>query len=240
MSWSVSVRSVGSLALTLALGAAARASADGSASSPTCPDAGMIARSQQDLERYDDAVFCLLDRERQTQGVPAFNRSSQLNQSASFQSADMVAYHYFEHDHPGRPSLLNRILWTGYFEGATTGLYAENLANGPQQTTTPTVLVAAWMDSPDHRSNILDPRLHDVGLGASLAPPDAAFYPDRPAIVITSDFGMRVYGGRCSAPPPSSTSTGGSAAPEQRVCTGRRRAHRRRRGHRSRAHRSRR
>lgn len=219
------LRALGGLGtLALVLGLAARAAADTALASPSCPDASLIATSDN-LERIDEAVFCLLNAQRQQQGARPFNRRSQLDQSASFQSADMVAHHFFAHDYPGRPSLLDRVLWTGYFDGAVTGLYAENLGNGPQQTTTPSVMVDAWMSSPDHRANILDPRLHDVGLGDSLAPPDPAFYPDRSSLVVTTDFGVRVFRGRCGAQPRSSGQRDAAAAPERRVC--RRRSRRR-------------
>jgi uncharacterized protein YkwD len=203
------------MALTLALGSTAQPAA-----AQSCPDASLTPASDN-LDRIDDAVFCLINDQRSQQDQPPLSRRPQLDQSASFQSADMVAHHYFAHDHPGRPSLWERISWTGYFEQAVTGLYAENLLNGPQGTTTPSVMVDAWMESPDHRSNILDPRLHDIGLGASIAPPDGAFYPDQPAVVITTDFGARVLASPgCGQPSGSGQQPSASVASRRASCAG--------------------
>lgn len=218
---------LGALAFALALAAPGQARAD---SQPSCPDASLTATSGT-LDRVDAAAFCLINAKRTERGLRAFNRSPQLNESSAFQSNDMVAHHYFAHDYPGRPTLLNRVLWTGYFANATDGLYAENLGYGPQETTTAQVIVDAWMSSPDHESNILDPRLHDIGLGAALAPPDPAFYPDHPAVVFTTDFGMRVVAASargCNAPPASSPQSDPGAASGQSFCSARRRAHPRR------------
>ena len=204
---------IGGLAIVATLAFAARARADAAAAA--CPDSSLIATSD-DLERVDAALVCLLNAQRESAGLPAFHTSPQLDRSASFQSADMVDNHYFAHDHPGRPALLERILWTGYFDGAITGLYAENLLNGPQTSTTPAVMVDAWMGSPDHRTNILYPRLRDIGIGVALAPPDPAFYPDRPAVVVTTDFGERAFHGpTCGRPAVLRAPTVGGA---RRVC----------------------
>lgn len=231
---------LGTLAAAFAIGSGIPAEAAADSSGQTCPDASLTA-TQDNLDRIDDSLLCLINSERQQGGVAPLSRSAQLNKSASFQSADMVAHHYFAHDYSGRPSLLDRVLWSGYFEGATTGLYAENLLNGPQETTTPTVMIGSWMDSPDHRSNILDPRLHDIGLGTALAPPDPAFYPDRPAVVVTTDFGVRVFGGNgCNAPPASNSQPSSGSTPAQQVCIApHRSARRRRHTHRRRVHRTR-
>jgi uncharacterized protein YkwD len=136
----------------------------------------------------------LINLQRARRGLGALSLSRQLGRSASFHCADMLAHHYYAHDHPGRPSLLKRIRWTGYFDHAAHGLYAENLGEGPQATATPQRFVAAWMSSPEHRDTMLDPRLLDVGVGATLAPPDPAFLARYPAVLITTDFGARQVG----------------------------------------------
>jgi hypothetical protein len=103
----------------------------------------------------------------------------------------MVSHHYFAHEAGGRPTLLERVLGSGYFIGATTGLYAEDLAVGPTVEATARNVVSAWMQSPDHRANILDTRLREVGIGAAFANPDPAFYANYPSTVYTADFGRR-------------------------------------------------
>ena len=166
----------------------------GGAGSRVCPDSSIVA-SPRDLSRVNRSVVCLINQQRRWRGVGALARSRQLDLSASFHCADMLSHHYFAHNHPGRPSLLERIRWTGYFDHAAHGLYAENLGEGPEARTTPEGLVDAWMRSPEHRATILDPRLLDIGIGAALAPPDPAFYARYSAVVVTTDFGAREVNG---------------------------------------------
>jgi hypothetical protein len=49
-------------------------------------------------------------------------------------------------------------------------------------------MVAAWMSSPGHRANILDPRFHDTAVGVSPHPPPALARGQAGAIY-TQDFG---------------------------------------------------
>jgi len=78
-----------------------------------------------------------------------------------------------------------------YFADAATGLYAENIAVGPNERATARGFVDAWMQSLDHEANIVDDRLLEVGIGAVQTGPDPAFYPEDPATVVTADFGRR-------------------------------------------------
>jgi uncharacterized protein YkwD len=176
------------LALSV-LGAApaARAQADPGQS---CPD-GDLQPAADTIQRVDAAIVCLLSGQRQAQGVAAFSRNPHLDHSAAFQSADMVNHHYFAHEAGDRPTLLERVLGSGYFIGATAGLYAEDLAVGPTVEATARNVVSAWMQSPDHRANILDTRLREVGIGAAFANPDPAFYANYPSTVYAADFGRR-------------------------------------------------
>jgi len=143
------------------------------------------------MARVQLSILCLLNARRDAHGLPAFARDRRLDVSASFQSADMADGHFFAHEAKGHPLLLQRVLWSHYFSGALTGLYAENIGNGPVPEGTAQALVDAWMDSSDHRANILDPRLRDIGIGTALASPDPAFYADRSSALFTTDFGRR-------------------------------------------------
>jgi uncharacterized protein YkwD len=163
--------------------------APASAGSRACSGGSLLAT--RDLPRLSRSVLCLINLQRLRRGLRALARNGQLDRSASFHCADMLAHHYYAHNHPGRPSLLTRIEWTSYFGHATHGFYAENLGEGPRATTTPQLVVHAWMKSPEHRRTVLDPRLRDVGIGVALTPPDPAFYAHDPAVVLTTDFGDR-------------------------------------------------
>jgi uncharacterized protein YkwD len=69
----------------------------------------------------------------------------------------------------------------------------ENIAWGTLQLATPRAIVAAWMASPGHRANILDPRFRDTAIGVSPHPP-ASLAHSQPGAIYTQDFGVIVSG----------------------------------------------
>src|SRR5437762_2182635 len=57
----------------------------------------------------------------------------------------------------------------------------ENLAFGQGPLTTPATIVFAWMTSPEHRANILEPDFRDIGIAVGFGSPspnggDGVFY----------------------------------------------------------------
>jgi uncharacterized protein YkwD len=72
-----------------------------------------------------------------------------------------------------------RILRSGYANAASFAggggrrLLAENLATGGGYLATPARIVAAWMHSPAHRANILDPGLRATGIGVATGMPSS-------------------------------------------------------------------
>jgi uncharacterized protein YkwD len=104
------------------------------------------------------AVVCLINRQRNERGLPGLTVSVQLNSSAEDWTNFMVSTHIFTHG-PG-DAFANRISAAGY-DWQDAG---ENIATG---YLTPASVVAAWMASPDHCRNILDPSFRNVGTGES-------------------------------------------------------------------------
>lgn len=136
-------------------------------------------------------MVCLINDARTTAHLVPLKVDSRLERSAAFHTYDMIANHKFAHQIPGRPSVLARILKTGYFAGVRDGLYSENIGFGPEPAWTAATLVQAWMDSPGHRANILERDFRDIGVGSAVVAPDPAFWPSRPSAVYTTDFGRR-------------------------------------------------
>jgi uncharacterized protein YkwD len=165
-------------------------SAPAASGASACAD-DQLQPAPDTMTRVEAAIACRLNVERELNGQAAFRRTADLDRSARFQTGDMVSHHYFAEQAKGRPTLYTRILGSGYFSGAIAGLYAENIGTGPLQRATADGLVTAWMASPAHRDNILDPRLHDIGIGSVITGPDPAFYSNYSAAVYTTDFGWR-------------------------------------------------
>jgi hypothetical protein len=126
----------------------------------------------------DHAVNCLVNQERLKFGLPALDVASKLNNSAQNWNDHMVGTGEFTHGSDSAFS--NRLLAVGY----NWGEGGENIATG---YLTPRDAVAAWMASPEHCQNVLNPDYRDMGTGETPAP--AGNYAGTPA-TWTQDFGL--------------------------------------------------
>ena len=209
---------------------AAVSAAPAQAGTTDCADADLQA-DETNVDRFRDALLCVLNEHRVDAGRQPLRASRPLERSAGAHSRDMVSHHYLAHEQEGRPSLYGRVRIGGYFEGAATALYSENIGVAPIGGATATKLVDAWLTSADHRANILHPMFADLGVGTAFAGPDAAFYPEHRALVVTTDFGQRVMlrtaagrriARRCRTRRRAVARGDGSATTRARICIRRR------------------
>src|SRR5688500_15864785 len=154
-----------------------------------CEDADLQA-DPQTAERVRAAILCVVNDARSAAGRQPLLASPHLDRSSGAHSADMVRHGYLAHEAEGRPSLAGRVRLGGYFDGAATALFSENIGVAAIGGATARVLLDAWMLSPDHRANVLHPMFRDLGIGTAFAAPDPAFYPDHSSLVVTTDFGQ--------------------------------------------------
>ncbi|HEY4452656.1 MAG TPA: CAP domain-containing protein [Solirubrobacteraceae bacterium] len=154
-----------------------------------CQDAE-LRPSEENLDRIRAATLCLVNRERAANGERALQPNAALRQSAQGHTDSMVGADYFEHNGPGGLTLLARLRDAGYIYSSRIG-YAigENIGWGGAQLGTPKAIVAAWMASPGHRANILDPRYRDTAIGVSERLPSSVAHGQRGGIY-TQDFGV--------------------------------------------------
>jgi uncharacterized protein YkwD len=97
---------------------------------------------------------CLINRRRADHHLPGLTASRKLNRSAQRWTDAMVSGEQFSHG----PAFMDRISAVG-FDWTDAG---ENIATGFM---TPRSVVKAWMASPGHCANILDPLYREVGTG---------------------------------------------------------------------------
>lgn len=162
----------------LALAAPAAAQAD-------CPGADLVPAADN-LAQVGQATLCLLNAERATQGLGALSENAQLDASSLPYSQRMVAESFFAHQSPDGGTLVGRLTAVGYVQG-DDWIVGENLAWGQGPLSTPSQIVAAWMNSTGHRENILSPDYREIGLGVALGtPPDHTW-----GATYTTDFGTR-------------------------------------------------
>lgn len=109
--------------------------------------------AQSDAARQ---IFSLTNQDRAAQGLPPLQWSPGLERSAQAHAEIMAQEPELSHDYPGEPDLLARAKQAGVpfqtiAENIAAGWSAEQIDN-------------AWMHSPSHRRNILDPRLNALGV----------------------------------------------------------------------------
>ncbi len=126
------------------------------------PITGAVPRAfaSPETEAVGQALFYLVNHERQTHGLPALKPHPLLTQAAQKKAEDMMAGGYFEHDSPDGREFFLWIDETGY----RYSIAGENLAAN-MNTISAEKMVESWMGSTLHRENILSPRYSETGMG---------------------------------------------------------------------------
>lgn len=110
------------------------------------------------LSAYEQRVVDLVNAERAKAGLKPLAANLQLARIARLKAEDMRDKNYFSHESPTYGSFFNML---GQF-GISYRTAGENIAAG---YSTPEAVVAAWMNSPGHRSNILNANFTAIGVG---------------------------------------------------------------------------
>ena len=135
------------------------------AAAGTCANAhgspGQITRGQA-----RDAIVCLINNRRASNGKGALHTQSGLRKAASRHSRRMARKNCFAHQCPGEKDLSRRVHSTSYLPcGCSWGL-GENIAWGQKRRGTPKRIVSSWMHSPSHKKVMLDGDFKHIGIGA--------------------------------------------------------------------------
>ncbi len=143
----------------------------------------------QNVALIRSATFCLINRERAVHGERPLRPNRRLRRAAQSHTESMAFGDYFEHTGPRGGTPLTRMRAAGYISSRSSYEVGENIAWGTLGLATPRAIVAAWMGSPPHRANILDPRYRETGIGVSPHPPSSLSHGQAGAIY-TQDFGV--------------------------------------------------
>lgn len=110
-------------------------------------------------------VVDLTNQERAKAGLKALQIDTKLTQSAQAKSQDMKDKNYFSHTSPTYGSPFDQMKSFGITYNAA----AENIAMGQRSAAE---VVKAWMESPGHKANIMNPSYTHIGVGLS----DSGYY----------------------------------------------------------------
>nr|WP_040306844.1 SafA/ExsA family spore coat assembly protein [Caloramator australicus] len=111
-----------------------------------------------ETKSLESEVVRLVNIERAKVGLPPLKENWQLSRIARYKSQDMINKNYFSHYSPTYGSPFQMIESFGLRFSAA----GENIAMGQR---TPQEVMNAWMNSPGHRSNILNPTYTEIGVG---------------------------------------------------------------------------
>ena len=180
---------VGSLALLLAAVLLLAGPLSGAASASPCKRWGSDLPGHLSHRHARMAVRCLVNRKRENHGLHRLGRSGRLKKAAQRHTRYMDDHRCFAHECSGEPSVLSRLKKVNYIVGGLRRwLYGENIAYGGSHLGTPKAIVRAWMHSPEHRYNILNPDFRQIGIGFVRGIPPQ---PGSSGATFTTDFGMR-------------------------------------------------
>jgi uncharacterized protein YkwD len=106
-----------------------------------------------------DQVLDLVNTERRKAGCAPVRLDPRLSAAALGHSRQMADEDFFSHTSPDGATFADRSEAEGYTQSRS-----ENIAAG---NTTAAATMQQWMNSPGHRTNILDCRAKDMGIGAA-------------------------------------------------------------------------
>jgi len=103
-------------------------------------------------------VLAIVNQVRRDEGLSPLDANGTLDQAAGEFACEMIEQDFFAHENPdSKVSPGERLTHAGYIFYAM----GENLAVGQP---TPVEAVAAWLQSPPHRANILSPDWRETGI----------------------------------------------------------------------------
>ena len=113
-------------------------------------------------------ILDLVNQERAKINLPPLKTETHLTQAAQNQAMDLTKRKYFDHISPEGTTPTDRIKASGYMSSAPCAqcnysiYYGENIAKNQE---TADEVMKAWMQSPGHRANILNPKFQQIGIG---------------------------------------------------------------------------
>ena len=119
-------------------------------------DPGSLASQQR------QALLELINQLRRSHNLPAFRYAVALEASALRHSSDMAHHRFISHTGSDGSSPAKRMLEAHYRFRSS----AENIAAGLGSAQE---VLRAWMDSPQHRANLLNGSLRELGVGYAYA-----------------------------------------------------------------------
>lgn len=150
------------------------------------------------LQALDGQILTRLNAIRASHGLRPLVLSDELENAAVAHSRALIQAGVFQHDSPDGTSFAQRLKHFYTPSGYSSWTAGENLLYSTADVDADTA-IQAWLDSPPHRENMLEPDWREVGIGSIHASWAGGMFGGDPTWVITMDFGVRTGGTRVAA-----------------------------------------
>ena len=127
--------------------------------SPTTGPPVPAPATKDKITAMEDEVTSLINKERGKAGCGTVKTDERMRAAGRAHSADMAKNNYFSHTGLDGGSFVDRLARAGYPREGAAG---ENIAYGYG---TAQAVVTGWMNSPDHRRNIVNCSAKSTGVG---------------------------------------------------------------------------
>lgn len=131
------------------------------------------------------AMLCLTNYARKQLGLQPLSENDALDRIGQMKVRANLACRDFSHTPCGQP--FGRA-FAPYSAGATSYLIGENIAWGTGRYSTPREIMRLWLESDEHRANILCARFNEIGIGYL---PHANFLGYQGVTLWSQEFGFR-------------------------------------------------
>ncbi len=122
----------------------------------TATSAEPVPANGMDISVAEQYLFAAANHERTMRGLAPLGLDMALSQASAIHAEQMAEHDDISHQFPGEPDLEDR----GAAAGVHFSLIAENVGEAP----TSVILQNLWMNSPEHRANLLDPEVNAIGI----------------------------------------------------------------------------
>lgn len=126
-------------------------------STPTASPEPEVCQGGVNLS-LESAIISAINQERTNAGLPVLTSQAQLTEVARLHAEDMACNDFFSHESPTNGGVVARVTDVGYSFSSVGEVIAAGYSDAE-------AVVAGWMDSPTHRSNILNPDFTQIGAG---------------------------------------------------------------------------
>jgi uncharacterized protein YkwD len=148
------------------------------------------AKTHVALTSLESGVLQQLNKIRVQHGLVPVKINARLTAAAEQHSTEMGADGYFEHNSHDGTAFWKRI--SRWYASGGYGYWSvgENLLWSSPDVD-PAHALELWMNSPEHRANILAPRWREIGVAAVHVQAAPGDYHGLDVTIITTDFGVR-------------------------------------------------